>query len=38
LLVGAENAGDYTKSAIVTAVMCAICVILSIPIFNKKEI
>ena len=38
LLVGAENTGDYTKSAIVTAVMCAVCVILSIPVFNKKEI
>ncbi len=38
LLVGAESAGDYTEAVIVTAVMCAVSVAVSIPIFNKKEI
>lgn len=38
LLVGAESAGDYTKAVIVTAAACAVCVAVSVPIFNKKEI
>ena len=38
LLNGAENAGDYVKAIVLTAVTCAVFIAASIPIFNKKEI
>lgn len=38
LLAGAQSADTLTKAFIVTAVLCAAFIAVSIPIFNKKEI
>ena len=32
------DASGYIKAIVITAVMCIICVVISIPIFNKKQI
>lgn len=38
LLVGAEGAGDYLRPVIVTAVMCVLCIVAGVMLFNKKQI
>lgn len=38
LLAGAEGADAYIKAIIVTAVSCVICIAVSIPVMNKKQL
>lgn len=38
LLYGTEELGEYTGAIIVTAVICALSLVLSIPIMNKRDI
>ena len=38
LMIGAQEAGDYTKAVILTVVLCAICIGASMPIMNKKQL
>lgn len=38
LLNGAESADIYVKAVIVTAALCVICLIISVPIMNRKQI
>ena len=38
LLTGAESAGDYKEAVIITAVFSILCIAVSIPIFNKKQV
>lgn len=38
LISGVATATSYTKAAIITAALCVICILISIPIMNKKQI
>jgi ABC-2 type transport system permease protein len=38
LLTGAKSTEDYLAAVMISAAMCAVCIIASIPIFNKKDI
>ena len=38
LIYGLSEASDYVSAVIITAVMILICIALSIPVFNKKQI
>ena len=38
LMIGAQEAGEYTKAVILTVVLCAVCIGASIPIMNKKQL
>lgn len=38
LLMGTEEIGTYIKAIVVTAVLCIVCVAVSIPVINKKQL
>jgi len=38
LLVGAATWGDFAESLAVTAVCCTVCWLISVPIFNRKQL
>lgn len=38
LLMGTEEIGAYIKAIVVTAALCIVCVAVSIPVINKKQI
>lgn len=37
LLIGAEGIGAYVKAIVVAAVLCIVCVAVSIPVINRKQ-
>ena len=38
LMIGAHEAGDYTKAVVLTSLLCIACLAVSIPIMNKKQL
>ncbi len=38
LLVGLEHASDYRASVLMTVILCVLCIVAAIPIFNKKQL
>jgi ABC-2 type transport system permease protein len=38
LTVGAQEADVYTKAVVLTAVLCVACLVVSVPILNKKQL
>ena len=38
LLIGAEEIDAYIKAVIIVAVLCVICIIVSVPVMNKKQL
>lgn len=38
LMIGAQEAGEYTGAVVLTAALCVACLCVSIPIMNKKQL
>ena len=38
LMIGAQEAGDYTRAVLITVALCAACLGVSVPIMNKKQL
>lgn len=38
LMIGAQEAGDYTGAVVLTSLLCIACLAVSIPIMNKKQL